>query len=302
MKNISLLLFITLISYIYSHARLQNFQAWNPNYSKTNPCGGGATPTIKAGSLVAGNTQNFVWQIIAGDGTGAVTASIDTAGGTNFNTPLPLTGATPTTTGVFTFTATIPALTCTGASTDANTKLCTIQLKSDSGWYSCTSLEILPAGSIVVPVTPTQCVYPSTLKFCSMVNNQNVLIPAIGQTVNQYDDTIKNTFYATLNNPAVFSNPNGTGCEFYYKKLYCGFNFPPCSAPTTGGCNQACSKTSDICQVTTLHQNLFDCKSTYTNNKTDSTGSCNALYVASSSSIKLSYLMFGLILIINLIF
>jgi len=218
LKNfLAFALLLSLVFYISCHARLSNLADWNPNFSKTSPCGGGAQPTKKAGTLVIGNTVVFTWQIIASDGVGTVTAAIDTTGGTTFNTPLALTGTQPTAIGTYTFSATVPSLTCTGASTDGS-KLCTIQLQSSSGWFSCTSLEIVATGSQVVTI-PQKCVYPSSLTFCSMVNGQNVNIPDLGQDLASYDQTVQNTFYNTLYNPLVFQTPNISSCGSYYKKI-----------------------------------------------------------------------------------
>jgi len=290
------LLVVTLIAYVHNHARLQNILPWNPNYSKTSPCGGAPQPTKPAATLVTGDTVTFQWQIIAGDGVGAVTAQIDPNGGTTFVTPLTLTGPTPTTVGTYTFTATVPAITCTGASSDGS-KLCTIQLQSSSGWYSCTSVQILATGEQSVAI-PTVCVYPSTLGFCSSSNNQNVVVPDSGQDLGSYDQALQSTFTITLNNPAVFTT-NTTACAFYYKKLFCGINYPLCAAPSSGGCQQACNNVRTFCNVTALHSNLFNCNN-YPNTNADSTGSCALMY-NSSFRVVSSYMILFVLIIFYLI-
>jgi len=245
---------------------------------------------------VIGNTVTFVWYVLAGDGVGAVTAAIDPTGGTNFNVPLPLTGPIPGTVGSYTFSATVPSVTCTGASTDGS-KLCSIQFQSTSAWYSCTSVEILTTGTQTVSI-PKKCVYPSVLKFCDMINGQNVLIPDVGQDLAAYDVTLKNNFYATLYNPAVFNSPNTSACGDYFKKLYCGINYPLCSAPNDGGCGQTCEAINLKCGVTELHKPLFECNTSYTNRDKDATGVCSQVFsFGYKNIISVSLLMMILFLI-----
>lgn len=61
-----------------------------------------------------GKNNSFTWQVVAGDGNGPVTVSIDTAGGTSF-TLLQVAATKIPTVGTYTLTIFVPAGTvCTG--------------------------------------------------------------------------------------------------------------------------------------------------------------------------------------------
>jgi len=221
------------------------------------------------------------------DGVGPVTALIDPTGGTNFTINVPLTGQTPQTVGTFTFTATVPSITCTGRNA-----MCTLQVASSSDWFSCSSILITSTGGAVPP--PATCVEANQLSFCSVVDNTQVLLPGGQSNLYNYDLTLGSTFNATLNNPLVFSSPNAKGCYAAYYKLFCGFNLQLCSL-VPAGCNQACLLTNSLCGIQNSHTGLYNC-SNYLNTQADATGNCNSL----SSGIKLDHS--NLLLLFLLIF
>lgn len=260
-------LFLILIVYCFAHSKLNFPTPWNPQPSKSNPCGGAGAPATPAANFKKGATVNLVWQVIAGDGVGDVTVQIDTTGGTNFATPVVVTavGPTPTTVGTFNFAITVPSVTCTGTG-----GFCTLRIFSTSNWFSCSSILITDTGGNV-PL-PSTCVVPTTNSFCQMVRSKQVLLPG-GQTKpDPYDVTLQQTFNSTLYNPLVFSTPNAPGCYDAFKYFFCGMNFPLCSKQPAG-CQSYCLQAMSKCGVTETHKGLYNCTQ-YTNTDFDATGTC----------------------------
>jgi hypothetical protein len=110
-----------------------------------------------------------IWQVVAGDGTGAITVKVDPAGGTQFTKNIPISGSTPNTVGqAYPFDLTIPSdIICTGAG-----GLCTVQVSNGGGWTACSTIEI-PGGSVPpVVAEPGQpyCANLTGLGFCSELN------------------------------------------------------------------------------------------------------------------------------------
>jgi hypothetical protein len=211
-----------------------------------------------------GETVNIEWEVVAGDGAGTVTASIDYNGGTAFDTTMTLVGTNPTTAvGKYSFTATVP--------TGKNCSRCTVQLAS-SGWVACTTVAI---GTAAPPPQPTRCITTPALSFCNSVSNKaNVALPGNFANASAFDDLIAATYHANLANVNVFATPDTPGCRDAYKKLICGLQWVDCTSFKKPGCNQACQDTVRLCGLTELHKTYYDC-STIPNTNADMTGSCN---------------------------
>eukprot|EP01118_Nematostelium_gracile_P012940 TRINITY_DN480_c0_g1_i1.p1 TRINITY_DN480_c0_g1~~TRINITY_DN480_c0_g1_i1.p1 ORF type:complete len:392 (+),score=124.58 TRINITY_DN480_c0_g1_i1:104-1177(+) len=131
-----LVVLLSVLALSSGHAVLRTPRAWNTAASKSNPCGGGTAPTQAAATWVPGSTINISWQVQAGDGTGDVFVTINTGGGTAFNGQATKIG-TANSVSTFTFPFTVPNVQCTGAN-----GLCSVQVKSSSNWFSCTSVKI----------------------------------------------------------------------------------------------------------------------------------------------------------------
>jgi len=143
------LLCLSLVLLVSGHAVLKSPKPWNTAASKTSPCGGGTAPTASATTWVPGSTVQIQWQVIAGDGAGAVTVLINTANGNTFSGTGTQIG-NPTAVGTSNFAFTVPAVTCTGAG-----GLCSVQVKSSSNWFSCTSVKIQAASTPVAATSAT---------------------------------------------------------------------------------------------------------------------------------------------------
>jgi len=142
--NIAFLLLCVAGVCVKGHAILRVPTAWNTAESTTSPCGGSPFQITPDAVWTVGTQQQIVWDVTIGDGVGPVTAAIDPAGGTNFSVPV-LQNGPSTTTGDHNFTVTVPNVQCTGVN-----NVCVMQVKSSSNWFSCTSLQVLPA-AVVVP-------------------------------------------------------------------------------------------------------------------------------------------------------
>jgi len=250
----SIVLFITLfLSCVVGHAVLRSPPAWNPNPSKTSPCGGVAPVTIAEASWVEGSKITVTWQIVAADGEGLVNATFDPTGTQTFATSGPLVQTIGTTSalGYYNFTLTVPTgVTCTGAG-----GLCMLQVKSISDWYSCATVQLstIPV-TTAAPPGPT-CQMVNGLSFCSQLNGQYVLIPA-GTTPTNLDAETASTYSLNYNNPNVFNN-NSTACATAYKNFLCHNDFPYCG--TTGACQSLCQTAITTCNVTKAEAGLYDC-------------------------------------------
>jgi len=226
-------------------------------------------------TLYVGQQFTITWDVIAADGNGPVTMLIDPTGLQNFQTAtnVPLTGATPTTVGTYTFTGTTPALTCAGT---GNT--CVVQLSSSTDWFSCATVSILTAGknqTTASPTLPQICSIAKGLTFCTWMNNQQVVVPPGVLSPIQLDWLVQATYNSYLANPLVFTTPTNPQCAGWFQKLLCGINFQPCNQfYGTGGCNQACVNTNNFCSVTQLHSTLYNCTK-ISNTGSDLTGNCS---------------------------
>jgi hypothetical protein len=271
------ILLLTFLSGLNAHAVLVVPAPWSTNPSKTSHCGGGNQPSIPAANFKRGATVTLTWKVVAGDGAGAVTAQFDTTGGQGFAAPvnMPLTGATPTAVGTFTFTGTVPSITCTGTNST-----CTLNLFSSSAWFSCSTVQLTDTGSTGPPPPPT-CVMPTTLPFCKSVDNQQILLSGGQKDPNAFDSSVFAAFNATRYNPAVFATPNAPGCLEAYTQFFCGFNYPLCSGAAPG-CKNACWNTASRCGLLPAHVTLYDCDQ-YKQMDSDASGVCPARDNAASS-------------------
>jgi len=286
MKIVSAVLVLALfVASATAHAVSRDPIPWNVNPSTTAVCGGGTNTNTATQTYTVGQQMTIKWSVVASDGNGPVTAVLDTTGNTNFATgvSIPLTGTQPSAgVGDYTFTATTPDVTCTGAGAT-----CTLQLKSSSNWYSCATVKIVRStggSTTVAPTIPRTCVVGKGLTFCTWMNGQNVALPLGQISAIAVDYTLQVTYNQYLANPQIFSTPDNPNCYGWFKKLLCGSTFQPCNERYgTGGCNQACVNTNNYCGITQLHSTLYQCSANYTNTDSDMTGNCSG-----AGSIKVS--------------
>lgn len=262
-----------------AHSVLSSPAPWNSNPSKTNPCGGG-TPTAVTATYQKGSQITITWRVIAGDGTGPISANIDLAGDTNFNTPLTVTGsgANPTTTGTFTAQVQLP---------DAVSSKATLQIKSSSNWYSCASIA-LSATAPAPTTTPSSggtCIQLTGLTFCSDLNGVNVQPLAAGKSATSVDSELRATHENYLANPNVFQ-PQSSACSETYRKLLCAQAFVRCGATNTDACATTCRLSNHLCNLQDSHADLYPCDSY--SSTTDVYGICSSGSLASYSLALLS--------------
>jgi len=284
---------------VSGHAHLTEPLAWNPNPSKSSPCGAGAAfPTYDTTSANAavGPTSwtpnknlQFQWQLVAGDGAGMVSIAIDENYGTSFQSAGtaqivsgPSTDGNIDVLGYYVLSFTPPAsLLCSGGATK---NLCSVQFTTPSGWYSCTTITssnaIATASNYTAP--PETCVAGhggQNMFFCTNSNQGNF---AITQSVfvagspnlqgplgfTNTDKACNATFYQNMNSALVFTNSKlSTGgwnpaCATAYRRYLCAQNFPLCSGTQQSGveaCKSICYAAIDACGLAPSHQNLFDC-------------------------------------------
>jgi len=244
-----LLVVIGLCTLVFGHAKLNVPPAWNPQPSKASPCGGGPQPTDTATTFTVGTTESITWQVVAGDGVGAVTLSVDPAAGTNFANGVVI--GTPTAVGTYTYPYTVPSVTCTGAN-----GLCNIQVASSSGWFACSTVRFDQPGVPVPPPPTPSCQAVSGLTFCTMINGHSIEVEP-GTDPLSLDKALAVTYTATLYNANVFSNPNTTLCQTDYKNYLCHSQFPWCGQ--TAACQPSCYDAIGNCGITTSHRGLYDC-------------------------------------------
>jgi len=244
-----------LFALVAGHAKLNTPAAWNPQPSKAAPCGGAAQLTDTVTSWEIGGRSTVAWQVVAGDGVGAVSAIIDPTGGTTF-TGTPISLGTASVVGPATFTFTVPDTTCTGTSSDPTKgPICTVQIKSDSGWVACATVRV--SGTFVPPPPKgVNCQVVEGLQYCTEQNGVNVEV-APGSVPANTDATVRETFLTTLYNPNVFSAPNTTRCATAYKNYLCKNAFPYCGQEAA--CQPACYDAIGICKITDSHRGLYDC-------------------------------------------
>lgn len=289
------------VSEVLGHARLNSPTAWNPGPSKTSPCGGGAEPALPATTLEIGKPWTFLWEMIAGDGAGVVEFSLSSKGGTTFDFPVffsssSIPGDPKVNTITITGTATILPnfMGCTGTN-----GLCTIQLRSTSNWFACTSVKINNTGVSTAATTvgttkgpPTACVTATNLNICSSLNGRQIITPpgtyGDAATLRAIDQSVNATRSLNLNNPNVFNTSGAPGCFEAYTRFLCSLSFPLCNTqkigivPTT--CNTACLNSNFYCNLTVAHQFLYYCSNAlYSRLDQDSAGDCPVIYSLASN-------------------
>jgi len=247
------LLFSFLFISIQGHAILRVPLGWNTNPSKTSPCGAGVQPTVPDAIWKVGTTVTITWQVVASDGSGAVTVTFDPTGQMNFvGAPQSLisTIGTAPMVGTFNFSLTIPSVTCTGPD-----NMCSVQFMSSSAWFSCTSVQLVTTPPPPVITTPT-CEIATGMKFCTQLNNQFVLVPH-GQTAAGVDSEVSSTYSANVINPNVFTFGNSSACGPAYKNFLCSQTLPYCG--TQGACQAICNYALQTCGLTQKEADLYNC-------------------------------------------
>jgi len=293
---------LSLVVYVAGHAKLNDPLAWNPTPSKTQPCGGGAAfstlPNTAAGStdmLKGGQSWQFQWQLVAGDGSGPVHVRIDPNYGTTFSVSVGTAGGDSSTIvsgpdpnyidvlGTYTLKLTIPqGIVCTGG-TQGN--LCSMQFYTDSGWYACATVTTDSSTANNNSISNANgCVGNqngvSKFFFCtnSAVGNFALTArfiwtgssPTLQQPngFTEMDSICNATWYQNMHSSLVFSNnKNSDGtlnmvCGAAYRRYLCGQMFPACSGTLQSGveaCKSSCYAAIDACGLQASHQNLFDC-------------------------------------------
>jgi len=257
---------LALCAYVNAHAELVVPLGWNPNPSKTMPCGGGAPGTVAQSTWIAFTQAAVQWTVVAGDGVGPVTALLDPTGGTTFanvsNYVTLFTGQPSLTVAPQTFFFPVPNVTCTGKG-----GLCTVQVFSSSGWYACSTVAILPPcdNCTAPPPPPPVCLKATGMTFCTMMNDKNVEVPS-GYSAAAIDIDTETTYISYLANKNVFSNGNDATCKSDYMTFLCALKTPPCAGSNGqaigAACHSMCQAAMSACQLNATHTALYPC-STY---------------------------------------
>lgn len=217
------------------------------------------------------------WTVIAGDGSGVVTAAIDPRGGTSFTFSTNLNGNAPSV-GGYVFGLTVPTgLNCTSA---ANSR-CTMQVKSSSGWVSCfsfivgnfpsqtsttsksairTSMSITHFHVVEEEKTCTT-VGANQMGFCTSLNDRQVMLSR-SKSLALQDSIISSYYNSIYNNTNVFTNGiTSETCRLRLKHYLCHVEMPLCGTSSSSqGMSQCyCEDTMKECGLTESHQNLFNC-------------------------------------------
>ncbi|KAJ2991983.1 hypothetical protein HDV02_003368 [Globomyces sp. JEL0801] len=241
-----------------AHAVLQVPLPFNPNPSKTGPCGGASfsktTSTIYR--LKTDGQLPFTWNVIAGDGGGTLSASIDPLGGTNFTLPTSLNFNAPTV-GQYSTELTLPSVSCT------KNNPCTMQIKTSANWFSCflfetgnyTAKDLYPS-----MIKSCASVGANTMTYCQSMNNNQVVLPETNNFV--FQDSANQVFYnSVINNTNVMVNGTNELCQSMLKNYICGSTLQYCgtSSHLTGMDNCYCESMKKNCGITESHDALFNC-------------------------------------------
>jgi len=270
-----ILLLSSLFGVVSGHAKLQTPAAWNTQPSKTSPCGGGSAPSLAAISWNVNTQVSIAWTVIAQDGSGVVSVKWDLAGGSNFQGNATVLGSANAV-GNYNFALLVPNVVATGPK-----GLITMQVFSSSGWFSCSSVQILGSNLPLPPPPAPICVVPIDLAFCLSRNHVNVQIPG-GYTANAVDKSITDSYTTTLHNTNVFSNGNSSACATAYKNYLCQTGLPNCGQ--TYACKSLCQNALNLCGIQPAHITLYDC--------TQGPDDCNA---SSFLSFSLALLVFAFV-------
>jgi len=285
-----------LIASVYGHAKLVSPVAFNPNPSKTAPCGGGALPSGAAANWPVGSTQTVSWTQVASDGGGQLSMYIDPKGSTdNFMTTTGGSGTGlvsvpfPYSTSQnqnYQFSLTVPDVNCNGPS-----GLCSVVIFTETSWWACTLVSIKTTNANPPPVfvntTNGTCVNATGLTFCDMVNKHVVSVPT-GQSAAQLDTSAQIAYTSTLANAKVLSTPGKPGCTSALKYLLCATLFKSCEYKGPASCDYykggvgcfcvtTCIQAQQLCGLNATHADLFGCGAA-TNYALDATtASCTQL-------------------------
>jgi len=256
MKNFLIIasLLISFLGCVLGHAKLDTPTAWNPNPSKTFPCGGGAPQPYASVVWQQGTVQNLIWEVVAGDGVGPVQGLINVKAQTDFTSPVTLfTNGNSPALGQHTMTFKIPNIVCQGPNST-----CLLQVSSSSGWVACSTISISNSSNSG-PVENTYCVYGTEIQFCATKNAANVSIP-LGTSTATVDLQVLSTYETNINNTNVFLNGADPNCQAAYKALVCDNGLPSCGR--TSACQETCQNAVNLCSLTPDEANLYPC-STY---------------------------------------
>jgi hypothetical protein len=242
----------------HQHAVLTFPRPWDPNPSKSNPCGNSnAAQTGDIVNITVGETIFIQWRVVAGDGSGDVTGMIDPTGGKDFTVPITsLVGKAPGV-GSYTYQFQMPNVSCPN-------DICTAQIKSSSNWYSCFSFRASGQSSFKLDpslLTRKVCRNVNNLGFCNHLNGKNVLVP-VGANENQIDGQLTGFYEQSVNNPNVMTMGSSQACQSRLKFIICAQQFTDyCgrSSILTMPDQSYCDETLDACKVTDSHLGLFNC-------------------------------------------
>lgn len=266
-----LLLICALVACALGHGVMTIPTPLNTNPTTQNPCGVANLPQapVASATWAIGQTVTAGWHLIAGDGGTTVTGVFDPTGTEVFTTANAqlVTGfdglATPSL-GFYNQTFTVPNVDCSAAPG----KVCLFRMASNTGWNSCTYVNVTNCPECPPPPPPTpKCtqVADNTLSFCfgtQDLNKQVYILPTDSATDIQAN--LKQVFYANLNNTNVFLNGNDTACRQAYLTFLCALDLPPCPGsndPIAVGsaCKTMCQTAMDECQLNPKHEALYDC-------------------------------------------
>ncbi|KAI3629448.1 hypothetical protein MIR68_012463 [Amoeboaphelidium protococcarum] len=249
-----------------AHARLVMPVPFNTNPTRATPCGGQDSPLSAAyiQNFTIGSTVTLNWQLIASDGSGPLTVLYDQSGGVNFQSSNNITvyGNTPQALGDYSFTMTVPNITC-GTGNPNVTNYCTAQVKSSSGWVSCFAFQTGNfSGAVFTPPPTTYCTPANQLSFCTSLNNQNILVPT-GSSATLQDGLIRQYYDSIVNNTNVFSvGGQSFDCQQRLRYYLCQTQLPYCGRSSYLNANMNkcyCQNTMGMCGLTEQHRQLFNC-------------------------------------------
>jgi len=261
----------------WGHAALVKPTAFNPNPSRSSPCGGSTALAAAVGSVVASSSFQIQWHVIASDGEGAVTMNLNTAGGQTFSgtnvVTLSHSEPAPNALATFLLTYSVPST----ASCTASNGICYAQFTA-SGWFACTALSVSANAAAVPPVSNSSlpsCQKASNLSFCGVVNGNTVLVPG-GQSFSNMDIGAQDTVVADLNNPNVFKTPYTAGCASSYQSFVCANTFRLCTNPLNPQpvCASSENASTVLCSLSTSHQEYLIQPSYAIASGADSWGNC----------------------------
>jgi len=233
--------------------------------SRTFPCGcAGYDPEIQA-TWNAGSIQGMGWNPINGDGIGELFVYMDTTGTMNFNfslptvIPIPVVYQPPFTLNTwYAINISLPEnLTCTGPE---NTCVMMGHTPSGRGWYSCSTVRIVPSNYTLPPMFN---------KHCYNFDNQNYTCQQylLGASVNimtsqyipyapgmdSYNEVVTSEYYSLLNGTgtSIFTNSTHPDCPTAWLQYLCDFAYPPCEMmPNFTKWQADCEYAMDTCGAT----------------------------------------------------